>query len=68
MPRACGFSWVLPFIFLNAFIVRNIHLHSLGKQAYSNILKISPPKNESFQIKMLIFFIFLFKTKIVGTR
>ena len=24
---------------------------SLGKQAYSNILKISPPKNENFQIK-----------------
>ena len=31
----------------------------LWKQAYSNILKISPPKTESFQIKILIFFIFL---------
>ena len=26
------------------------------KRAYSNILKISPPKTESFQIKILIFF------------
>ena len=26
------------------------------KQAYSNIFKISPPKTESFQIKILIFF------------
>ena len=31
------------------------------KQAFSNILKISPPKTESFQIKILIFFIFLLK-------
>ena len=31
----------------------------IRKHAYSNILKISPPKNESFQIKILIFFIFL---------
>ena len=29
---------------------------SLRKHAYSNILKISPPKTESFQIKILIFF------------
>ena len=28
----------------------------LQKYAYSNILKISPPKTESFQIKNLIFF------------
>ena len=28
----------------------------LWKHAYSNILKISPPKTESFQIKILIFF------------
>ena len=32
------------------------------------ILKISPPKNEIFQIKILIFFIYLLKTEIVGTR
>ena len=29
----------------------------LRKQAYSNILKILPPKTENFQIKILIFFI-----------
>ena len=31
----------------------------LRKHAYSNILKISPRKKESFQIKFSIFFIFL---------
>ena len=31
-------------------------LLSLRKHAYSNILKISPPKTECFQIKILIFF------------
>ena len=31
----------------------------LRKHAYSNILKISPPKTKSSQIKYLIFFIFL---------
>ena len=35
---------------------------ALRKHAYSNILKISPPKTESFQIKVLISFIFLLKT------
>ena len=41
----------------------------LRKHAYSNILKISPSKTESFQIKILIFFfIFLLKTCIVGTH
>ena len=30
------------------------------KNAYSNILKFSPPKAESFQIKILILFFFLF--------
>ena len=34
---------------------------SLRRHAYSNILKILPPKNENFQIKILIFFIFLLK-------
>ena len=28
----------------------------LRKHAYSSILKILPPKNENFQIKILIFF------------
>ena len=41
---------------------------TLRKYTYSNILKISAPKTESFQIKILIFFIFLLKTWIVGTR
>ena len=35
---------------------------SLRKHDYSNMLKISPPKTKSFQIKILIFFIFLLKT------
>ena len=37
----------------------NFHQHlrwSIEKHAYSNILKISPPKTESFQTKILIFF------------
>ena len=29
---------------------------ALRKHAYSNILKILPPKNENFQIKILIYF------------
>ena len=41
---------------------------TLLKYAYSNILKNSPPKTESFQIKILIFFIFLLKAYIVGIR
>ena len=36
-------------------------LFALRKHAYSNILKSSLPKTESFQIKILIFFIFLLK-------
>ena len=37
--------------------------HSFRKHAYSNILKILPPKNENFQIKKSdMFFIFLLKT------
>ena len=39
----------------------------LRKQIYSNILKILPPKTEVFQIKILIFFLFLLKTQIMGT-
>ena len=34
----------------------DMHLFALWKQAYLNILKILPPKNENFQIKILIFF------------
>ena len=43
-------------------------LKPLRKHAYSNILKISPPKTEKFSDKIQIFFIFLRKTKLVGTR
>ena len=40
------------------YIVVVIHGHflSLQKQAYSNILKMLPPKNENFQIKNLDIF------------
>ena len=38
------------------------HMQPLLKQAYSNILKMLPPKNENFVIKILIFFTFLLKT------
>ena len=34
----------------------NILENTLRKHAYSNILKILPPKTESFQMKILIFF------------
>ena len=37
----------------------NKHNIWLRKQAYSNILKISPPKTESFPIKILIFFSYI---------
>ena len=35
---------------------------TLRKHAHTNILKISPPKTESFQIKILMCFIFLLET------
>ena len=39
------------------------YIYPLRKHAYSNILKISPKKKtENFEIKKLIFFIFLLKT------
>ena len=37
---------------------------ALRKHAYSNILKILPPKNENFQIKILIFFNFCSKHRL----
>ena len=39
---------------------------ALRKHANSNILKLLQPKQEKFQIKILIFSIFLLKTQIVG--
>ena len=43
---------------------RNRHYEN----TYLNILEISPPKTESFQIKIQICFNFLLKTLIVSTR
>ena len=37
-------------------VLHALYISTLRKHAYSNILKISPPKTESFQIKILIFF------------
>ena len=49
----------------------NLHYNdvrgALRKHAYSNILKISPPKTENFQIKNSDIFIFLLKTYIMST-
>ena len=42
--------------------MRTRDLQSLRKHAHSNKLKILPPKPENFQIKNLVFFIFLLKT------
>ena len=38
------------------FALRVLMINGLRKHAFSNIWKISPPKTESFQIKILIFF------------
>ena len=42
--------------------LEQIRKNSLRKHAYSYIFKISPSKNESFEVKIPIFFIFLLKT------
>ena len=42
-------------------VINFISVISLQKHAYSNILKILPPNNKNFQIKILIFFIYLLK-------
>ena len=44
--------------------IRHESGNTLRKQAYSNILKILPPKNENFEIKILIFFIFCSKHRL----
>ena len=49
------------------FLTLRVIWLSLRKLACSNKLKFSPPKTESLQIKILIFFIFLLKILIVGT-
>ena len=59
------FSFFLSFFFNSFFFFFFfclIFYNALRKQAYSNILKILPPKNDSFlKKKNLIFFIFLLK-------
>ena len=58
-----NFTLLLPnsfFLLLTAHF--SLFLSTLRKHAYSNILKSLPPKNENFQIKILIFFIILLKT------
>ena len=46
-------SFTFTLISTHGYYSNIIHWHfsSLGKQVYSNILKILPPKNENFQIK-----------------
>ena len=57
-----------PMIFYSLYITGSrvssglIYAFALRKHAFTNILKISPPKTQSFQIKILIFFIFLLKS------
>ena len=58
----------LPMSFYGKIGIIGLNCKPLRKHAYSNILKISPPKTESFQIKILIFFTFLLKTYIMDTR
>ena len=41
----------LPFTIDNQNPVMRVLIFTLRKQAYSNILKILPPKNENFQMK-----------------
>ena len=54
---------ILEFFYLKIFCFSrwNFLYNSLRKHVYSNILKILQLKKENFQIKILIFFIFLFK-------
>ena len=60
-----GLKYCVCFVFCCCFFPHLFFFWciALRKHAYSNILKISPPKTESFQIKILIFFIFLLKTE-----
>ena len=46
----------------NITISTCLKIVALRKHAYTTILNILPPKIEKFQIKILIFFIFLHKT------
>ena len=44
------------------------YVFTLRKHAYSNILQILSPKMKILRWKILIIFMFLHKTQIVGTR
>ena len=72
LPNILDFSGFTKTLNMTEMYFTRLHTHpgtnSLRKHACSNMLKISPPKNESFLKKILIFFIFLLKTSIVGTR
>ena len=50
------FSCILTLVQRNAYQPPFKTGQLLRKRAYSNILKISPPKTESFRIKNLTFF------------
>ena len=50
-----GLEFNGPVNTIKAMSSRPVYL-TLRKHTYSNILKILPPKNENFQIKILIFF------------
>ena len=63
--RMKGVNSISCYITVHEHLLNNILFSNrctLRKQAYSNTLKILPPKNDNFQIKILIFFIFLLKT------
>ena len=60
MPPFCIFNEVLNIskYHISSFWHKTLQQNPLRKHAYSTILKILPPKNENFQIKILIFFLF----------
>ena len=58
LSQYLGLLW---YVFV-LFCTKEIYCLTLRKHAYSNILKILPPKNEKIEIKILIFFKFLLKT------
>ena len=43
-------------------------MHNIMKTSLFKYWKFNLQKNENFQLKILIFFIFLLETEIVGTR
>ena len=46
------------WVYMPLGMFSHVAAHSSRKQAYSNILKISPPKTETFQIKKLWYFLY----------